>query len=42
MVICENDPGSSEDEVIRHVFGSYVVRSKSIPYENDDSARSWT
>ena len=40
VVIREHDPRSSESEVVRHVFRSYVVSSKSIPNKDDDSSRS--
>src|SRR5712691_1035689 len=40
VVIREDDPGSSEGEVIRHVFRSDIVSSKSIPNKDDDSSRS--
>jgi hypothetical protein len=38
-VIREDDPGSGESKVIRHVLRSYLVNSKPIPNKYDDSSR---
>ena len=40
VVIREDDPGSSQGEVMRHVFRSDIVGAQSIPNKDDDFPRS--
>src|SRR5439155_4527484 len=39
VMIREDDPGSSQGEVIWHVFRGDIVSAQSIPHKDDDSAR---